>query len=77
MLDRFGYERAFAGTARPISAPERLYWTLRGGLARAAMGGHWWDNWYKLGLRARSLSPGVVRRTATLVQAVLGRGWGA
>jgi hypothetical protein len=76
-LAHFDYELVFGASARRISAPERVYWHLHGWTARLLMAGCWSDNWYKLRLRARTLSPHLIRRAATVCQTVFGRSTGA
>lgn len=55
VLSRFGYELAFDGHARPVSAIEQQYWELRGHANRWLMRSYWMDNLYKASLRGRGL----------------------
>ena len=67
-LARTGYELAFKGLARPVSARERAYWRLRGRAARLVRTGYWKDNAYKLALRLRRRLPPVLRGTNASAQ---------
>ena len=76
-LALFGYELVLGGVARPVTGAERLYWHLHSQTSRLLRVGRWSDNWYKLGLWTRIMSPDVFRRAAALCQAVRGRSTGA
>jgi sulfotransferase family protein len=73
-LAQFGYELVFGDAARPVSAAERLCWSLHGGTSRLLLLGHWADNWYRLGVRARALGPNLIRRTRITPRVARGRG---
>lgn len=55
VLAHFGYHLAYQGHARPVSAIEKRYWSLRGRTDRWLMRTYWADNFYKVAVRSKRL----------------------